>query len=356
MVADKLTPLQRRIVRVLATLTPPWTLTGGGALAGIHLGHRTTRDLDLFWRDRPALGQSVTEALDLLRADRMDVVVLRTAPMFSELRVSQGADVCIVDLVAEPFPAVEPPERVVIDGAAIAVDTKHEILVAKLTALLGRTELRDLVDVQALLGVGTDLVAALRDAPKKDAGFRDNPGVGAARVRGRAAGAGAEMERDADRRGGRVPAGADRASYDHLQAGVTVCSNAEPAKHTLPRTPAGRAGEIRQNAMSTMMTTSSPHDPAISPDVLGQVVDGERSSALNRRPMRSKAAVDQDTIRRIRRVSQLEGIPRYQIHAPCHRGQRGSRQADHRRPTSRDRTHSVQKLPTSHWQDRSACC
>src|SRR5207247_7289633 len=49
---DKLTPLQRRILRVLASLQPPWTLTGGGALAGIHLGHRETRDLDLFWRNR----------------------------------------------------------------------------------------------------------------------------------------------------------------------------------------------------------------------------------------------------------------------------------------------------------------
>ena len=47
----------------------------------------------------------------------------------------------------------------------------HEILAAKLTALLGRTELRDLIDVQALMDAGTDLVAALRDAPKKDAGF-----------------------------------------------------------------------------------------------------------------------------------------------------------------------------------------
>ena len=53
----------------------------------------------------------------------------------------------------------------------IRVLAKHEILVAKLTALLGRTELRDLVDVQALIEVGTDLLAALRDAPKKDAGF-----------------------------------------------------------------------------------------------------------------------------------------------------------------------------------------
>jgi hypothetical protein len=48
--------------------------------------------------------------------------------------------------------------------------TKHEILVAKLTALPGRTELRDRVDVQALLGAGTDLPTAIVDAPKKMAG------------------------------------------------------------------------------------------------------------------------------------------------------------------------------------------
>jgi hypothetical protein len=31
-----------------AGLQPPWTLTGGGALAGFHTKHRETRDLDLF--------------------------------------------------------------------------------------------------------------------------------------------------------------------------------------------------------------------------------------------------------------------------------------------------------------------
>ena len=168
---DKLTALQRRILRVLAELNPPWTLTGGGALAGIYLGHRTTRDLDLFWRDRPALGRSATEAQALLRADGLEAAVLRTAPSFGELSVFDGDDVCIVDLVAEPFPSVEAPRHAPIEGVMIAVDSMHEILVGKLTALLGRTELRDLVDVQALLSAGTDLTAALRDAPKKDAGF-----------------------------------------------------------------------------------------------------------------------------------------------------------------------------------------
>lgn len=171
MSADKLTPLQRRILRVLAGLNPPWTLTGGGALAGIHLGHRTTRDLDLFWRTRPDLGRSISDAQALLNSDGMGVAPLRTSPTFGELRVSDEQDVCIVDLVAEPFAPVEPPQRATIDHAVIAVDSMHEILVAKLTALLGRTELRDLIDVQALLEAGTDLSAAVRDAPKKDSGF-----------------------------------------------------------------------------------------------------------------------------------------------------------------------------------------
>jgi hypothetical protein len=53
----------------------------------------------------------------------------------------------------------------------ILVDAPHEILVAKLTALLGRSELRDLEDVRALLAAGGDLPRALADAPRKDGGF-----------------------------------------------------------------------------------------------------------------------------------------------------------------------------------------
>ncbi len=167
----KLKPLQRRILRALASLTPPWTLTGGGALAGVHLGHRETRDLDLFWRNRGELGALVADAVAALRADGIDAEVLRTAPAFGEVRASDGQEACIVDLVAEPFPSIEPPDTAEIDGAAIAVDSRHEILASKLATLLERSELRDLVDVRALLDAGEDLESGLRDAPKKDAGF-----------------------------------------------------------------------------------------------------------------------------------------------------------------------------------------
>ena len=171
MSGDKLTPLQRCILKVLSGMRPPWTLTSGGALAGVHLGHRETRDLDLFWRNRAELGSLVADALGVLRADGLDAQALRTAPAFGELRVSSAGDACIVDLVAEPFGSIAPPDQAVIEGATIAVDSRHELLASKLATLLERSEIRDLVDVKALLAAGLDLQAALDDAPKKDAGF-----------------------------------------------------------------------------------------------------------------------------------------------------------------------------------------
>jgi hypothetical protein len=53
----------------------------------------------------------------------------------------------------------------------IQVDNRHELLASKLATLLERSEIRDLVDVKALVDAGGDLRAALGDAPKKDAGF-----------------------------------------------------------------------------------------------------------------------------------------------------------------------------------------
>jgi hypothetical protein len=171
MSGSRLSCLQRRALRVLARLDPPWTLTGGGALVGFHLGHRETRDLDLFWRNRGELGDLVADALGALRSDGLDAQALRIAPAFAELRVTDGTDACIVDLVAEPFAPVEAPVRAEIEGTPIAVDSRRELLASKLATLLERSEVRDLADVKALLEAGGDLEAGLRDAPLKDAGF-----------------------------------------------------------------------------------------------------------------------------------------------------------------------------------------
>jgi predicted nucleotidyltransferase component of viral defense system len=168
---SKLTELQEDILKALAEADLGWVLTGGGALAGMYLAHRPTRDLDLFWHGRRQLDHLPREVEERLRAAGLEVCTVQSGLTFCRLNVSRAAETCVVDLVADPVAPVETPEEVELEGRRIAVDSPREILANKLAALLGRCELRDLADVKALLESGLDLVQGLRDAARKDAGF-----------------------------------------------------------------------------------------------------------------------------------------------------------------------------------------
>lgn len=171
MAQGRLDPLQERVLRVLAAACPGWRLTGGAALAGFHLAHRTTRDLDLLWGGLERLDRVPEEVRVALTADQLSVATVQTAPSFHRFRVTDGRLVTVLDLMAEPVAPVEPPEVHRHCETEVLVDTPHEILVNKLCALLGRAELRDLQDVGALLAQGGDLERAVADAPRKDGGF-----------------------------------------------------------------------------------------------------------------------------------------------------------------------------------------
>ncbi|HZN37590.1 MAG TPA: nucleotidyl transferase AbiEii/AbiGii toxin family protein [Planctomycetota bacterium] len=167
----RLTDLQARILVALAPVQPRWTLTGGAALAGFHLQHRTTRDLDLFWHGLAVFGPEPEQCIDHLEREGLTVNVLQRTTGFVRLRAELHGEAAVVDLVAEPVPNIERPQQVTAGGAMIQVDSLYEILVNKLGTLLHRAEVRDLVDLRALLDRGGDLGRALRDANKKDSGF-----------------------------------------------------------------------------------------------------------------------------------------------------------------------------------------
>lgn len=171
MSVGKLTELQVRVLRALTGVSPSWTLTGGAALAGFYTMHRSTRDLDLFWQGLSTLESIPREVSQRLRDEGLSVDVVQNAPAFHQLRVTDGTDAVVVDLVADPTSRVEPPTQHFIDDAVVQTEGRHQILVNKLCALLGCSELRDLVDVRALLESGGDLERALRDAPTTDGGF-----------------------------------------------------------------------------------------------------------------------------------------------------------------------------------------
>jgi len=202
--AGRLTSLQIRVLHALAGMVPPWTLSGGGALVGVHTRHRTTRDLDLFWQARRALDDAPESVKSRLESAGLDVAVLQRSEVFCRLEARSENETTIVDLVADPVPLAERPVETDVDGARILVDTPHQILVNKLCALLSRSELRDLEDVQALLNSGLDVRRALADAAVQDGGFsplvfawvlRELPIASLAKALGRAHGSVAAVER-----------------------------------------------------------------------------------------------------------------------------------------------------------------
>lgn len=156
---------------LLAAIDPPWTLSGGGALAGFHTAHRDTRDLDLFWQQRCDLGDVVYKVRGCLDKAGLDCKVLQTGEAFARLSVGDGAGTVALDLVADPVPLAESPQLMTVGSATFLVDTPHQILVNKLCALLGRSEPRDVEDIKVLLEIGGDLPRALGDCPRQDGGF-----------------------------------------------------------------------------------------------------------------------------------------------------------------------------------------
>lgn len=172
MALGKLTPLQERILVLLAGLAPPWTLSGGAALAGFHTAHRETRDLDLFWQGRSELGDIAEHVRERLADAGLTVASLQVRAAFSQFDVADSTgEHVVLDLIADPVPLSEPPLLKAIGGTTVRVDSPHQILVNKLCAVLGRSEPRDLEDIKVLLERGGELERALRDCPQQDAGF-----------------------------------------------------------------------------------------------------------------------------------------------------------------------------------------
>ncbi len=133
-----LSALQSEILRILSKSGLGWTLTGGGALAGFHLGHRTTDDLDLFFLGAVAFDREPHMVRATLTSAGLRVEPIVEHPSFVRLAVEDAFERVVVDLVAEPVASIEAPQTV---EPGISVDTPYEILVNELCALVSRSEL-----------------------------------------------------------------------------------------------------------------------------------------------------------------------------------------------------------------------
>ncbi|MBM4364439.1 MAG: nucleotidyl transferase AbiEii/AbiGii toxin family protein [Deltaproteobacteria bacterium] len=162
-----LTALQREVLREFFRRENGFFLTGGGALVGYHLRHRSTDDLDLFTLDPAAFERARRILPAVAEAVGATFEVRVAAPEFVRAALVTATEALVVDLVRDRVKQVS-PVKPVIDG--IAVDPPEEILANKLTALVGRQEERDLVDVLRLEQAGHSVESALAAALEKDGG------------------------------------------------------------------------------------------------------------------------------------------------------------------------------------------
>jgi hypothetical protein len=165
--SSKLTQLQRDVLEAFFAREQGFFLTGGAALAGYHLGHRETLDLDLFTTDPEAFERSRHVLADLASALGAQLVVRQDAPGFRRIVLMRGEEGLVVDLVIERVHQAV-PSKPEVDG--VKVDPAFEILANKLCAVVGRAEERDLVDLWALERHGLRIEDALPAALEKDGG------------------------------------------------------------------------------------------------------------------------------------------------------------------------------------------
>jgi hypothetical protein len=164
---SKLTPLQQEVLRGFFAREQAFYLTGGGALAGFHLGQRSTDDLDLFTLDAAAFERGRHVLADLAEALHARLDIRQDAPGFLRSVLVRGDESLVIDIVRERTYQIH-ETKPVIDG--IAVDPPDEIMANKLTTIVGRAEERDLIDVLLLERAGYSIEDALAPALRKDGG------------------------------------------------------------------------------------------------------------------------------------------------------------------------------------------
>src|SRR5262245_21889005 len=103
---SRLSALQRDLLSAFFAREHRFFLTGGGALAGFHFGHRESKDLDLF--AHPPIDLEVAERA-LNDAALACGASLTSETRFSEFRrflARRGPETTLVDLVVDRAPAI----------------------------------------------------------------------------------------------------------------------------------------------------------------------------------------------------------------------------------------------------------
>ncbi len=165
-----LTPLKRDFLRRFFERNQAFFLTGGSALGIFYLEHRLSYDLDFFTTEPTTVNWHLLDNLirGIAEESRAQCRTISASPDFHRFDLTRGADRELLDFVIERVPQVDVQKELF---GIMRVDTLREIMLNKVCTLIGRTEIKDLVDLYFLRQRGWSVAEHLGDARKKEGGL-----------------------------------------------------------------------------------------------------------------------------------------------------------------------------------------
>lgn len=166
-----LTPLQIALLDEFFSTSAgqSFFLTGGTALAAYYLHHRLSKDIDLFTTDDEAFALARDAMDEVAAALGCELLRRASSKWFQQFFFVQGEIRLQVDLVRDADIQFGAHQRF----GRVIVDARENIGANKITAIFGRTESKDFVDLYFLLEGGLDFDALLKLAKEKDRGLEE---------------------------------------------------------------------------------------------------------------------------------------------------------------------------------------
>lgn len=166
-----LTPLQIALLDEFFSTSAgqSFFLTGGTALAAYYLYHRLSKDIDLFTTNDEAFALALESMGEVAETLGCGLIRRASSKWFQQLFLEQGNVRVQVDLVRDADIQFGEHQRF----GRVIVDARENIGANKITAIFGRTESKDFVDLYFLLQGGLDFRELLRLAKEKDRGLTE---------------------------------------------------------------------------------------------------------------------------------------------------------------------------------------
>jgi predicted nucleotidyltransferase component of viral defense system len=162
-----LTPLQNSFLTEFFRFVQDFYLTGGTALSAFYLHHRNSVDLDLFTHDNYAFQRADDLTSQVGAKLNVDCQAVRLTSYFKHFQVGPKENPLTIHFSREYSAHLKPPNHF----GEILVDSIEDIATNKICAALGRTEIKDLVDLYFLDKAGYSIINYFDLAKQKDGGL-----------------------------------------------------------------------------------------------------------------------------------------------------------------------------------------